>query len=465
MRGKISIHINEISFLNRIADSLSITLLFLLIVDIPEYVLENINFPPSLVIFFSAFFFLSKVKLYRSFRSDKVISIFSTIAMGWLSYNFFLLTLSFILKFSSYFSRVEVTIWVFLSFFTLILNNLLFRVLLRSYRSKGGNTKTILYWGNAKELNQFSNQIQQNSWMGYKIIAWFYHENQIGIDPQVENLIFGGTIPDMKNWLNHNEVDRIIFSDSSESKISKEIINLFGDTSIPVTYQPSWANKTMSFEVNNIGDYLSVNIWSGQNNNNLMRFQKRIFDVSFAAITLVICSPFLLLFYFLIRIESKGPSIFCQYRYGLNGKRFKIYKFRTMKYVEEEKIKDIKQAEANDPRITSLGKFLRKYSIDELPQLINVLKNEMSIVGPRPHAVQHNEIYRKLILGYMQRHSFLPGMTGLAQIKGFRGETRQLSDMQKRIEYDLIYQKQWSLLYDLKIILFTVLKIKSPKAY
>ena len=164
-------------------------------------------------------------------------------------------------------------------------------------------------------------------------------------------------------------------------------------------------------------------------------------------------------------MTSKGPAIFSQYRYGLNGKKFKIFKFRTMIFEDSNNIKEIKQAEKNDARVTIIGKFLRKYSIDELPQLINVLRNEMSLVGPRPHAIQHNEMYRKLILGYMQRHSFPPGMTGLAQINGFRGEIKKLSDMQRRTDHDLIYQKQWSVFLDFKIILTTILKIKSPKAY
>jgi len=157
--------------------------------------------------------------------------------------------------------------------------------------------------------------------------------------------------------------------------------------------------------------------------------------------------------------------LFVQDRYGLDGHRFRIYKFRTMTVQEAGDVKGLQQARRNDPRVTPLGGFLRRWSLDELPQLLNVLKGDMSLVGPRPHAVAHNEQYRKLIPGYMQRHGFKPGITGLAQVQGWRGETRSVEAMVKRVESDLSYQRDWSLKLDLKIMIKTLLRLRSDNAY
>ena len=184
---------------------------------------------------------------------------------------------------------------------------------------------------------------------------------------------------------------------------------------------------------------------------------KRVTDVILALIGLLIATPVMLLLALLIRITSPGPVIFRQRRYGLDGQEITVYKFRSM-YVTEDG-EDLVQAHKNDPRITPVGKLLRRFSLDELPQLINVLKGQMSMVGPRPHAVAHNEEYRNLIKGYMLRHKVLPGITGLAQINGCRGETKSLEDMEARIMYDLEYVRNWTPLADLKILMLTVLRI------
>ena len=155
-----------------------------------------------------------------------------------------------------------------------------------------------------------------------------------------------------------------------------------------------------------------------------------------------------------VKLTSKGPVIFKQNRYGLDGKKIKVYKFRSM--TVQDNGDKVQQATKNDARITPLGAFLRKTSLDELPQFINVLQGRMSVVGPRPHAVAHNEEYRKLIEGYMLRHKVRPGITGWAQINGFRGETETINKMIKRVEYDLDYIHRWSVWMDIRIILATV---------
>lgn len=191
---------------------------------------------------------------------------------------------------------------------------------------------------------------------------------------------------------------------------------------------------------------------------------KRLTDLILASLVLVISLPLLLLIALLVRVSSPGPVIFKQRRYGLDGLEIMVYKFRTMTVAEDGG--EIRQASKNDHRTTAIGRALRRYSLDELPQLINVLQGQMSLVGPRPHAVAHNEQYRKLIKGYMIRHKVLPGITGLAQINGCRGETASLADMEGRIKFDLDYLRHWSPLLDLRILCVTALRLlHDKKAY
>ncbi len=191
---------------------------------------------------------------------------------------------------------------------------------------------------------------------------------------------------------------------------------------------------------------------------------KRTSDIVLSILILAMITPVLIGVALAVKFTSPGPVIFRQRRYGLDGKEILVYKFRSMTVTEDGDA--IKQAQKNDARITPLGAFLRKSSLDELPQFFNVLQGRMSIVGPRPHAVAHNEIYRKLIKGYMVRHKVKPGITGWAQVNGLRGETDTLDKMQGRIDFDLDYLRNWSLKLDIFIILKTIrLVAEDQKAY
>ncbi len=183
---------------------------------------------------------------------------------------------------------------------------------------------------------------------------------------------------------------------------------------------------------------------------------KRMEDIVIGSMILLLIGPIMLLISIAVKLSSPGPVIFKQRRYGLSGEVIEVWKFRSMS-VQEDGV-DVPQAQREDPRVTPLGRFLRKSSLDELPQFINVIQGRMSIVGPRPHAVAHNEKYRKLIFGYMLRHKVKPGITGLAQVNGWRGETNTLDKMQKRVEYDLEYIQHWSLWLDIKIIILTAFR-------
>ena len=181
---------------------------------------------------------------------------------------------------------------------------------------------------------------------------------------------------------------------------------------------------------------------------------KKVSDYAIASLVLLLVSPLMIAIALAIKLTSPGSVIFKQRRYGLDGREIIVYKFRSMTVSEDSE--DVPQATRNDSRITRVGAFLRKYSLDELPQFINVLQGRMSVVGPRPHAVAHNEEYRPLIKGYMMRHKVNPGITGLAQVLGYRGETETVDAMRNRVKYDLEYVRHWSLALDLQIIIKTL---------
>ncbi len=190
-------------------------------------------------------------------------------------------------------------------------------------------------------------------------------------------------------------------------------------------------------------------------------FWKRAFDVAFASLILLLAWPVLLAVALAVKLSSPGPVLFKQRRYGLNGEEILIYKFRSMTVCEDGS--EVAQATRRDSRVSRLGAFLRRSSFDELPQILNVLEGKMSFVGPRPHAVAHNETYRKLINGYMIRHKVRPGITGWAQVNGLRGETSTVDKMHQRVQYDLDYLKNWSLWLDLKIIARTALIVVNDR--
>jgi Undecaprenyl-phosphate glucose phosphotransferase len=211
-------------------------------------------------------------------------------------------------------------------------------------------------------------------------------------------------------------------------------------------------------EVFKLGPIASLNI-TRRPLTTLQMIEKRLFDIVVASLALLALSPLFALVSLLIKLDSSGPALFLQRRYGFNQEPFRIYKFRTMRTMEDNRA--LKSATRDDPRVTRIGYFLRRFSIDELPQLINVLTGEMSLVGPRPHALIHDQLYERRIAQYARRHNVKPGITGWAQVRGFRGEIADDEKMRKRVEHDLYYIDNWSFWLDLKIMALTVFSTKS----
>ncbi len=314
---------------------------------------------------------------------------------------------------------------------------------IRYYRAQGYNLRNVLIVGKDKLSESLIEYIKETPFLGYRVVGVLDSKKVNLLENEVQKLkvdIVFCCLPDLKN----DQVREII--DFAENNLIK--VNLFSQFSKLMTYNLS---------IQQLGNIPIINVNQIPLDHIVNRFIKRSFDVIFSSIVfLAILSWLMPLVAFLIKLESNGPVFFMQDRHGRNNKLFKIYKFRSM-FVHQDD--SVVQAQKGDSRITKLGAIMRKTSIDELPQFINVLKGEMSVVGPRPHAVQHNIEYQPQIDRFWQRHAVKPGITGLAQAKGFRGETSELSDMSGRVKLDRFYVKNWSLILDFKIIILTILSI------
>ena len=464
LRGILNSRSKDINIIQKFLDPFVITFFFQILINDESQIFDFL----SLVLFIFNAAVLNYNQIYESKREKKLLNLIPKIFFITTSTSFLsiLINKTFVNFESSQFIKLNLATFVYL-----LLHHIILRTFLRYLRSHGFNSKSILFFGSKKAYEYLLKEINKYPWLGYKVKYWF-SPNKIDCQESegihLDNQISYGGINHLRKTLkslNSDKVDKVLFCHTETDEISfNEFLRILGDSCIPVSYMLDWNRRYMTLEKEYIGDVTLFNVW---NPRSLIINQKikRIFDLIFGLIILVIFFPILIFVSILIKLTSQGPILFSQKRYGLNGKVFNMYKFRTMFYKEIKEVNKIKQAKKNDKRITKFGRFLRKYSIDELPQLINVIKGEMSLVGPRPHAVEHNEYYRKLITGYMQRHSKLPGMTGLAQISGARGETKNIEQMKLRINYDLEYNNNWNLIKDFLILLKTFFSVIKGDAY
>jgi len=349
--------------------------------------------------------------------------------------------------------------------FNLLLLNLLllaFKILiytlLKLYRAKGGNIRTYTIVGYNDETLKFRDILNTRVDYGYVFDSFF------GEGPSNE---IEGNFQQLHTYLDKNPVDVIFCSlkECSDEQI-KDIIIYADDHFMSVKFIPDnkeIMGKDLKVDYFEFFPVLSLN--KSPLDKPVNKAVKRIFDLVFSLfIFLGIFSWLFPVVALLIKLDSKGPVFFKQSRNGINYEPFYCYKFRSMR---PNNLADIKQVSQNDNRITKIGKWLRKLSIDELPQFFNVLKGEMSVVGPRPHMIKENERFLKKIDKFMGRHYVKPGITGLAQVKGYRGEVKTDEDIINRLKYDLYYIENWSLWLDIKIILFTILNVirGDQKAY
>ena len=408
---------------------------------------------------------LPQGRIYEGYRQASLWTLLRRLTASWLLVIGALLFWGFVAKVTVEFSRFAFLNWALISWMCLSLMHVGGRKFLRFKRVWGGDSRSVLFLGSMDSAISFYSSLQSTPYLGLRLVAWLSHDAKPGACLPSGMPPLSGTLDDLRYWICSNKVDIVVFTDSCNSDIpTSKVIELLGDSTVQAYYVPFWLDSGISLRNVSLGTQPCLQLWPSRDSL-LDRQLKRSFDLILAGSAVAILSPLLLLIALAIRTTSSGPVLFLQDRYGLDGERFSIIKFRSMYCLEPGDQPTLRQATRNDSRVTPLGAFLRRWSLDELPQLFNVLLGQMSIVGPRPHATEHNEYYRKQIKGYMRRHVFKPGITGLAQVRGLRGETSTLDLMEKRVHADLEYQRDWTLERDFKILIKTLVCIRSPFAY
>lgn len=384
------------------------------------------------------------------------------VTMAWFLTFMSLVFIAFITKTSEQFSRVVLVAWLVATPVLLILSRFLLRQIFAHLRRLGVNHRSVAIVGMTQNGLHFARDLENKPEFGYNVVG-FYDDRKDRVHQEVLNHYpHLGSFDDLIISARNGEWDQIYIALPVEAR--KRMLRLLDDLSDSAT------------PVRLLPDYFTTNLLQSKfieiANNPVLciydspfsadhAFIKRIEDLILGSIILTLISPIMLVIAAAVKLTSKGPILFKQTRYGQKGEKISVWKFRTMTVCEDGNV--IKQATRGDTRYTKIGGFLRKTSLDELPQFFNVLHGTMSIVGPRPHAVAHNEQYRTIIPGYMLRHMIKPGITGWAQINGWRGETNTIYKMRKRVEFDLEYMREWSLWLDIKIIFFTIFRAFSDK--
>ncbi len=358
-------------------------------------------------------------------------------------------------KTSTHYSRIWLGYWLLVLLSSFVISRCCVYLLLSYLRRKGLNLKRVVIIGTNQRAQDLVAQLQRSLWAGVRPVLFFaesgFSEKKIA-NISVRPLVLSC----LSKLVKRARIDEVwIVLPLSEEVLIRSVAQALVHDAVTVRYVPDFLG--LSFRrhtMTEISGYPLINIYSSPMEGE-RRLLKAIEDRGLALVFLLIASPIMLLIAVLIKLTSTGPVFFRQQRHGLNGKKFSVYKFRSM-IVHRENSGQVSQATKHDPRVTKIGRFLRSTSLDELPQLLNVLQGDMSIVGPRPHAVEHNEYYKDLVSSYMQRFRMKPGITGWAQVNGYRGETDTLEKMQRRVEHDLYYIENWTLAFDLRIIWLTL---------
>jgi putative colanic acid biosysnthesis UDP-glucose lipid carrier transferase len=381
-------------------------------------------------------------RLYRSWRVTDLGVMLSSVFGVW-SMVMALLTLTlFLTKSSSDVSRIWFIAWGFVCWIALSIQRLLAYWLLRWLRRKGYNYKTVLLVGFGSISQQVLQVIRDSAWSGLRVAG------HVRVDELESYLASSADKQPSEVWL------CLPMSDEHGIRTALNALrhSLSDIRLIPDLFSLKLINHGISQALGIPMLDLSTSPVTG-----VTQLTKSIQDKILGGLIFIFIGPLMLCIALAIKLSSPGPVLFKQKRLGWNGKVIKVYKFRTMR-VHQEENGQVTQASANDPRVTKVGTFLRRTSLDELPQFFNVLQGRMSIVGPRPHAIAHNEYYKELVPRYMLRHKVKPGITGWAQVNGYRGATDTLEKMEKRVECDLYYIENMSVWLDLKIIVLTVFK-------
>ncbi len=392
----------------------------------------------------------------ESFRSRAVST-----ALSWATLFAILLFLGYATKSSAIFSRRVLITWFVLTPVMILVGRILVSAVVSRLMISSKSERHVVIAGANPIALSLANKIDHTPYFGMVMDGFFEDRSRQRLGVGGDLAILGGLI-DLPDYVRKNKTD-IIFIAVPIKNVQRvtDLLDELHDTTASIYFVPDiFVFDLIQCRTVDIKGIPAVALCETP----FYGFHgvaKRTFDYITALLGLILTSPIMIITAILIKLTSKGSVIFEQRRYGLDGREIVVYKFRSMTVAED--FGEIRQATKNDDRLTPIGGFLRRYSIDELPQLFNVLQGTMSIVGPRPHAVAHNEEYRKVIKGYMVRHKVTPGITGLAQVSGFRGETETVDKMKKRIALDLDYLRNWSIALDMRIILKTITLVFSDK--
>lgn len=451
----IKSHADESMVAYRILDLLLIFLGYLAIVT--SYV-GSIDLYHLLIVTVgvTGYSFMSEIVGVYSSRNKSTKQRFVPIIFAWIFSVAALVSVALVFKQSSKLLETPVAIWFVYVPVALTLYRFLYATLSSNLGEKSYKQKSIIIGSTPAGLS-LAEEIQSNRELGLKLVGIFDDRSADRISTGTDKFPLLGSINDALKMAKERDFRHVYVAlPMHASERIKQIIQHFSDSTARVYIVPDFFTYDLiQSRWRNVGNIPTLSIHDTPFYG-LSTVFKRIEDIVLSSIILLLISPILLAVAIGVKLSSKGPVIFKQDRYGVDGKKIKVWKFRSMS--TQDNGSDVKQATKNDPRVTKFGAFIRRTSLDELPQFYNVLQGKMSIVGPRPHAVAHNEQYRTIVERYMLRHKVKPGITGWAQINGYRGETDTLDKMEKRVEYDLWYIRNWSLFLDIKIVFLTLFK-------
>lgn len=424
-------------------------LIDLIVLNVTMFVLTNEVMVPASIVFFNTTWLLIAIntKLYVIFRYTKMPKVVSRLLLQFAYYYLSYFAYFGIFKEGDNIQNQRVTLTII--FGVIFVLKLLYVFTLRKYRVGGGNFRNVVILGGSQSVETLKNLFEERNYLGYNYIGYFS-------DKHFEKENYLGKLEDSFDYILENNIDEVYCSVTAFSREKlKKVIEFGEEHYITVKLIPTTTGMfSKGIEVEYY-DYVPVlSLKKLPFDNPLIKYSKRFFDIVFSLVVIVFVLSWLsILLFIIIKIETKGPFVFKQVRDGLNGSQFHCYKFRSMGVNKDS---DLKQATREDIRVTRVGKFIRKTSIDEVPQFINVFLGDMSVVGPRPHMISHSKKYSKRIDRYFMRNLVKPGVTGLAQVRGFRGEIEKESDMENRVRLDLFYINNWSFVLDIKIIFQTV---------
>jgi putative colanic acid biosysnthesis UDP-glucose lipid carrier transferase len=404
--------------------------------------------------------------LYRPYRMESIRRELRDTLFAWVAVPLALLAFWFFTKTSTQYSRVAATFWFTLAPLFLCALRIAVRISLRALRAQGHNTRRAAILGCTQDAEHLAEALDDLPWLGLDLQGVYDDRSESrrhrAKHPSCKVL---GTSADLLRQCRQGSLDVVYVALPLRAELrTASMLSALADTTVTVYLVADFLYyNLLRAHWSQVGGIPVVSVHNSPFEG-IVGWVKRLEDVVLGSVIVLLTFIPMLVIGIAIKATSSGPVFFRQWRYVLCGKKIRILKFRTMTVCEDGP--NIRQASKNDSRVTRIGRFLRRTSFDEFPQFLQVITGELSLVGPRPHAVAHNEQYRSLIHGYMLRHMVKPGITGWAQVNGWRGETAELEKMEQRVRHDLEYIRNWNLLLDLKIIFLTIFgHKKSRNAY